>query len=1826
MDENDSVNTQTENQGSQTGGKVVEQGAQQLSKKLQKEATKNAHKMALKGALSHIMMYVFAGIVIFIIVVGIIMFLVTMPGMVMEKLKALFKAVGNYVAAFFGADTTEQIDAIQVYETLDYLEDMGYDLKGEGFLSDYETIDDLERLTEEDKDAGYTLDKKQGVIRDGDGNIAEAKTDFIYTYIMSDNYIYTLKNDNLVTQDKDASGFFGKLGNLASAVSTAWYKIRNFTIGPIYDALGITDAAVDAWGKGMLVIYTEEGGIIGGRGNVDNSGTLWDWDTIKIDTDSKKLVVKRRSIFNNNNAMEFSLDGWSGRYGMPVEFLLSVHKATGMPDLAVDMVNSFPTQVEIILHETSGEALGGYKIGENRYVAWPEISEAITGLKGKNWLSKFWANFVEWIESDNAKVEAARSIGIDVGLTDCGCTFKKGNGDRDGYPIYKDGKKWKYQNEISYHDEDGNKVVIHEKDEEYEVEDEDEDVRDIDIVETACERCRGIVNGIWKYLGGENDYHFDAYTPYISRVTKHWYRDVYFVINPDIEDVSDKKFVQYDYDYEAVMKERWTLYETYTDNPADGYKYNEDKEGEFILFVVDEDGSFLKDEDGNYVLFDGNIEDARPSVLYEKNAKGEYVEYTGNYNNTDGKILYRKNSRYTPNSKTEKEYVEYTGTVAVTKKAVELEINEDNLEDLGWNNSHDIWSAYEREDTSSGFEPLFLEEEIAEESNKYYQDAMRNSYINVNLNGNVVQTGEGLRTETNYKIKKMFLQNNYFKYDGSTDTADIITKLRNKVYEERKNDSDKNNNIKYGPLTDAERELYISETSSTDADGDGKNDVTKYYVKDYSGKVVLNQDSLNAFSMLENTHTLDADYIYRDFKELIVELGYFEKEELTDETPRLLQFLVPEIGSGGFPRRVLDKRENEKGTMLHSEYDYEANKKYTMQFLLENIDKLTEPPEGAGQEQETIAGIDGKEFRNDILGTLATTSARPMTRFTNIGSIQEIPECNYEVSAATGATGRGVKVADLEVDGVGYEIWRQTDSTCTLYSFAFMATAYTGEPFKDYVTTSSGSFINATGTGQGGNSFWQQGAGVIWSPIQEEIGGEYYFPSDPDIGGKVATALSEGKPVYFYGDYKASGGYHAVVLLGNSDNGVLIYDPGGGNVHVYNSGSSFSSSLQSLLSTHFKHRILIPDEAPEGVKKTGESFTGYKGNEAVVSPVTGILLEYGTYTNDDIDVEAFIKGETEKLNKEETTNENVTDETTEEKEKVTKEPDRINVDLKYGPKVSLDMLSDEEETTDGSENTDTTDTNTTGNETTDEVKGDRRIVVDEVGYARILVLDKESYEKLEKNTNTKWKTYDDSDGLLSDKGVYADAIFSEEDLEEQKNKEEEAKRSAELMETVYGYKEFAERYEMAGISGYIIQIDGFKPELPDESFTISEDPTAQTEKPKGTALTMDSFKIQPSKITEENENIISLYEPDEDYKMASERATNKLNVENLIKTNAAPALTADGLIFIKEGTVIGRTYTDREVIEDLRSEEIADYKGETKDSTTTSTEGLDPDNDKLVGNYLRITMTDLDKNIVEDVENYMKLDEETMGDVVDFSILGTVLSREEWVEMAYEYASNHGADSTFTNKDNLGKMYDICVENGVNPEYIFVRGIQESGLSASNGNNYWGYNTPNGADLWDGGTWENVLTLYCGTINEYQDPSTWQYDEIMKRYEERKNCAENGGIDPLGFGKPDTIGGQMCLYSWLGDDHSANTAGGGGMYYLYPWGWGGNQYEGENKIIFESKQEFEQLCGSKHNTSGGKTSNVATTVWEQGMYTAYQSRIIVDMAKNIFGERAGTYR
>ncbi len=1576
MSENQEPNNPTP-QGNPGGENIVNQGVQKAKKAKQfaqnmKKMAQTIKRLSMSGPLMTVLFWVFVAIVAFIIITGIIMFIVTMPGMVMEKLKALFKEIGAAIATFFGADTTQMIEPERVFETLDYIEDMGWDLKSEGFITHYyETGDEAEIEEKLDGDVSYSIDDKQGVVKSDEGNIILAESDFIFTYIMSDNYVYTLKNDNIATQN-GASNWWE---SFKQGVKTAYYKVVNFVAGPVLDALGITEGMTDTWGKGLLMIYYDKG--LGIKGDPQNTN-LWNWDTVEIDTESKTLSIKKSSLFNSNSPMEYSLDGWTGRYGMPLEFLLSVHKATMMPDLAFDMATTFNTNVNIYLHDLSGKDADGnvsnaeaaYRTPDGKYITYEQVVQAKDGLSGKNWASAFLIWISSWFETD-AETIALFDLGVDIGH-DCGkCKIEttyyykdedgkefiiaKGDGNKRG----KDKNKWYYQAEVIKTEGEGeNKTETKEMS-------PDEFTGDLTKLEAIhkltepCGDCKEKSAKIQEILGNSNDYRFETYMPYIANVSNHWYRDVYFVLSSDTKEdykgEGDIKFVDYDYDYEAMIKERWTLYETYTDNSADGYKYNPDKVGEFIIFEIDKDGNYKKDGSGNYVLYEGTFDEARGNVLYEETSEGVYVQYEGNVNRNNGKAIDKDGNEITDKKlylKAGKDdegkdiYRLFDGnTIAVAKKAITIDATDTTaLEDVGWEKTGSIWSAYKELDgaTSSGWERIYTDEEIAGDD-AIVKQVKQNAYINITTFNHMVQVGEGQRTETNPDIKKMFLQNKYFRYDGSEKTAEIITALREE------------NDIKYGALDEEELKKTVK------LEGDDKT----YKASDYAGTVILNQDSLTAFSMLENTHTLDSDYIYRDFKELIVELGYFEKEELTDQIPKLLAFPIPAIGSYGFPDRTIDKREVEEGTMIHSTHDINANKKYTLKEILKNATNAGAANEPEGY--EIIKEVDDKVKESKNLISSRVNNDRLQ--------LNANPLNTSEVGAVGGASKKPEQVPlkefikefeDMcnEINKVGYNYCvmripgKGDNCTCTDDCKNGFASNYECvcdcEEVHCHHTVHKRKECGLSGTFEASQKSptshydtccnylvrWAfQNVGITDIDQHYAISNMYNWMLDELNGVEIESGQSvkEGD-ILFYDDF----GHVDVVAEVTSGGSYLKFNGG----HPAEKGSKRGDTNSSI---HPQ-----TDRAPEHIvrlpwgNKTDGPYEGFVGNEPVVSPVSGILIEYGTYPID-IDTEVEPEGE----GKEE----------------------RINIDLKYGPSVNAGNANKEEEETEpGAPEPEPEDDGIV-----------RRDWPDNVGYARIMVLNKEVFEILDSSIDHRWRSSNDQQGLLSENGQFYDMVTTEDELDELTDDESDF-----LDETVYGYKEFAEMYEKFKIAGHYIYIDGFKCELPDPKFIdTDEDGELSDEEgnPDGEDLTYDSFKISQTQINAENKKIQTAYEPAEEYKLASKKATEKLNVEEFIKTDTYSALCIDNtgaykplenkeeLIFIKEGTVLGRTYTDKELVEErLANGDDPQYDYEYYAPEEDPDDEEKENEDKLLGNYIMVKMLDPEKPI-ENVENYMKLDE-----------------------------------------------------------------------------------------------------------------------------------------------------------------------------------------------------------------------------------------------------------
>ncbi len=1409
-------------QENQDTGKSLK--SKKIQEKLSKSVTKNAAKKGLMKALLPILMWVLVFIIILIVIIGIVLFFITMPGMVIEQIKELAKDVGSAVASWFGEDTTTQVEDVDINKTLDYLEQMGYDLKGYGFLTKY--LGEDEENNDGDKDGVIRFESEEEIqeavdaneIESGTkevGDIKEAESDFIKNYLVSDNYVYTIKNFNMTSD----GWFLGALEHLASL----------FTGGQ----------SNQYWSRGMIDIWFDNGTI----GIKDKYYSVYDLGSIKVDPEKKTMEIKRGWF---NNAMTYKLDGWTGRYGMPIDFLLSVHVATMMPDLSYDMATGFETVIELYLHKLQGTgntANAFYKSGD-KYVSYEDILDIVSSKRG---------GIIGALDALAVNREEAMAVLKELGISSPeSCTQTPKCSETD------------------------------------------------DTVTECCGACKDFIEKLYSELKSADDQDFKTYQPYIAKVTDHWYRDVYFVINEEDE------VVENDYDYEALMKERWTLYETYGEDEVGNDK---SKIGEYKLYEVNDDGSF-KEENGQPKLFDGTQEEAEKSGI------------------------------------------------KVVKRAKRNKIK-DVAEDLNWYEveGSNSYSAYKGSDSTETTDYEQAYPDLSGEEENY--EIKKNVYVKISATGSVKQTGEGQRVETNSKIKRMFLQNQYLRYDGSSETAEIITKLREAVTD--KYNSDNNGDLEnyYGPVkgvaTIDGKDKEVDFTDVTLDDGES--------ITDYSGTVSLNQDSLNAFSMLENEHTLDADYIYRDFKELIVELGYFEKEELTDETPRLLEFLVPDTGSYMYPERSIDKNENEYGTMIHSKGDIDANKKYKLQELLQQMsEEEKEKQENGETDEETV-----NEFSGDITtgDTISTDTVRGLgammgtgknISIPEVGAIDEVTRSVEQVSIDEFLQTTREMCEYMNEEGYDYCVYVTDAGQLTpegVMKYCHHAPVHNNPCFLGKTFEISKESISkhnvccATlvswalqNVGVMPDSAHLDGAEALATWIQDNL--------DPEI-------IEVGEPLE-PGDILCYDGHIDMVGMELSD-GFEKYN-GGHYIEIGAEEYTGHSAIQKISGWPSDSRIKFALRLNWGGKK-GDRYEGYLGNEAVVSPVTGILLEYGTYTDEDVD-------------------------------SVSGEQYRVNVDLKYPSNVLTNSQEEGQITTEPSTQEQ--------NQAVEPQTADSQTGVtqaDKVGYAKILVLDKENYKKIENEMASHPGCRWGGGTFLNENGTYKD--FDDLTLEQVKDKEN---GWSDIDKTLYGYKEFAERYEEAGISGYVVYIDGFKCELPDENFNNEDKSQLEHDTPQGEPIEIEDFMEttigsfnSSGDIDDKKELLDSLYEVDDEYKLASERATKKLSAETYVKSEAIPSFYFEDttnqenkdIIVIKEGTVLGRTITDKELIVDYRGQDYYEFRkrykaqgnqkdqiGEDDTETTTETEEKP---DKIIGNYIRIIMRDLDKTVVENVEDYMKLDE-----------------------------------------------------------------------------------------------------------------------------------------------------------------------------------------------------------------------------------------------------------
>ena len=1533
-------------------GKQAANQAKEFAKQKAKEQIKKmAAKKGLATALAPVLFWAAVIILIIILLTGIIAFLLTAPGLVTGKLKDFAVSLGRNIASYFGADATKFKDEDEEYRVLDYLENMGYDLKGYGFIS--KDVDDKDN-------ANY--DEVQGVIRDPDtGKIKEANSLLVELYLMSDTYVYTAKNFNKAAGDN----FWSGLANFLRQAN----RILNPLFQGLVDTIFNTDAAGE-WGRGLLSIYFEDGAWHKGK-DYEKSwvselfGADLDWTGIEIDADSKKLKIRRGW---GANYYEYELDGWTGRYGMPLEFLLSVQIATLKPDLAYEMVTGFETDVLILLRDISSgsQIIASYKTSNDKYITYQSIDEIIHFTddgKSDSWWEKFLGFFDDWVLTDTEKEELVK-----LGLPD---------------------------------DKDRIKAILSE-------------LKDV------------------------NDYNFKTYVPFLSRVTDHWYRDVYFVVGADENDAinyngiyQDGKtrtsigadwWVKTDLDYQALTNERWTEYERYTEG---------DKKGEYKLYVYE-------DPSGEYNygdLFEGTQQDA----------------------NTRNIRVYKKAE---------------TGSI-------------DSLFEEGLVNekiNDRVWTAYESKNTGGGktdYKKLYPDEPDSTDKGKLYYNEV--------LSGNVKQVNEAVRRETNPKIKNMFMSRRYFTYDGTAPRAEQIMQIREKMREMGGSFKSINNkdisysNYQYGAVP--EELLEGDGTTFTINDTQHPGETIDVNLKDIVTQVSLNQDSLAAFSMLENTHTEDADFIYRDFKELIVELGFFEKEDLTEGNPRQLQWVVPDIGSSGYPYRYIDKDADLLGTKVHSKEDINAAKQKLMTELISQLgDEFGD--DGApvdGIDQTPVSGLEllrnDPRINNEVGDILETSdgsvkcsqvtveefleTAREMCEMINEEGYdycvyhlaKNCPTCSPECKALsdTNFGNCAGKVGNGACDcGENHCKHNPHSNGCTLKTTFMQSFDNMGYHNTCCATLVSWALQNV---GVMPDSAHQNGAESLATWIQNNL--------DPEL-------IQVGEPLE-PGDILCYDGH--IDLVGEEiDSGFVKYN-GGNWVKIGAVEPGPNSCIQHITGWPSDPRIKFALRLPwKKSHPDPKPYVGYVGNEAVVSPVTGILLEYGTYTDED--GENGYRNNTDRFVKEEHK----------------KDPEKL-------------------------------------------------------GYAKILVLSKEISDQFVKIS----PNGDEGEGSA----VKIKAPASTDEMDDWSDSQK----------ALYGYGLFADNYEKAkiatdttgdekdatskqgryenipstthGIAGYIVYVDGFVLETPNwdaEGYVYEKDQIKQGAAKKddqrdpdmpinggGHTLSWDVLNSHAYSIggAYENKNLydVTLYEMDDVYKMESKSVQDKEEAKAEGKDMAVNVLkwhgtvngdTKDWLI-IKEGTVLGRTMSNRELMEKVRG--LSNYKSPKE---LTPEEKKDP---PMYGNYLRMIFKDRDDNNVENIEDYIKLDE-------------IVIDNENDWELFYWLPFESGAADT-QKKASGHYTGPVCVSSCSTGE-IAIGIVQWTSIDKGKGDK----DMCNQRDQYFPWMKENYPQFYSSELADWGASDYWDdwtsgskhVDEILKRMDDKDHetflhaqmeCAKENYLEPL---------------------------------------------------------------------------------------------------------------
>jgi len=297
----------TKQAGKEGAKQAGKEGAKQAGKEGAKQAAKAGAKAAAKAgiAASPPVLIAILVIVAIIFLIGVISFFSIMGDMIIGKIKGFLQGVWDALETVFTGDQAEaKINDEQVKNAASYLEQMGYDLVGMGFVkTEYNTTN-----KNEGEPWNKWYNENGELIEEGSSN----KKDLIERDTTEDE----AEGEKSGAEQKDP------INKIKSE------PIRKYLVASLRSYINGT-----------------YGGMVVQEGH-ENDG-LWDtiFDNIAFNSKEHTLTVTK-----GDTHVKVNLESWTAKYGMAYEFLVCLHIGTLAPEFVMELAGDANDRVKVVVN------------------------------------------------------------------------------------------------------------------------------------------------------------------------------------------------------------------------------------------------------------------------------------------------------------------------------------------------------------------------------------------------------------------------------------------------------------------------------------------------------------------------------------------------------------------------------------------------------------------------------------------------------------------------------------------------------------------------------------------------------------------------------------------------------------------------------------------------------------------------------------------------------------------------------------------------------------------------------------------------------------------------------------------------------------------------------------------------------------------------------------------------------------------------------------------------------------------------------------------------------------------------------------------------------------------------------------------------------------------------------------------------------------------------------------------------------------------------------------------------------------------------------------